>query len=76
MTLKPDVYQIESKALLEKFKNLFLCNPKLKNFKVPVYHYYQYESSYHLIGFIGFKVYGKNLDMFKLQFKHYPLKFF
>jgi len=75
-TIKPDSYQIESKGLLEKFKNFVISNPKLKSIKIPVYHYYQYESNYQLIGFISFKVFGKNSELYKMQFKHYPLKFF
>lgn len=75
LAIKGDVYNIENKGLLAKFKQLVASNPKLTEVKLPVYYYYQYEQNYQLIGLVKYKVFGKNEEFFKLEFKHYPLKF-
>lgn len=71
--VKGDVYQIENKELLDKFKIFVAHNPTLTKIKIPVYYYYQYELNYQLIGFLNFKTTSK--DSAKMEFKHYPLKF-
>ena len=75
LAVKGDVYALESKSLLEKFKVLVAANPKLKKVLFPVYYYYQYEGNYQMVGYIKYEVYGKTDESFKLEFKHYPLKY-
>jgi hypothetical protein len=75
LAIKGDVYNIENKGLLGRFKQLVASNPKLAEVKLPVYYYYQYEQNYQLVGLLKYKVFGKNDEFFKLEFKHYPLKF-
>lgn len=75
LTIKGDVYNLESKTLLAKFKSLFSANPKLKKVLIPVYYYYHYEQNFQMIGYIKYEIYGRTEEFFKLEFKHYPLKF-
>ena len=42
---------------------------------MPVYYYYQYENNIQMIGYVKYEVYGKSDEFFKLEFKHYPIKF-
>lgn len=70
-----DVYTLDSKPLLEKFRILVSANPKLKKVLFPVYYYYQYEGNYQMVGYIKYEVHGKADEFVKLEFKHYPLKY-
>lgn len=75
LAIKADAYVIESKSLSAKFKQLTTANPKLKKILLPVYYFYQYEQNFQLIGYVKYEIFGKNDEFFKLEFKHYPLKF-
>ena len=74
LSVKPDVYTIDNKAILEKFQTLVNYNQRLKNVRLPIYHYFKYENKYQLMGFIKYKISEKDAGE-KLQFLHYPLKF-
>lgn len=75
LAVKGDVYTLDSKPLLDRFKILVAANPKLKKVLFPVYYYYQYEGNYQMVGYIKYEVYGKADEFCKLEFKHYPLKY-
>lgn len=73
--VKGDVYNVENKDLIEKFKHFVAYNPNLTKIKIPIYYYLQYELDYQLIGFLNFKIQGRQGESAKMEFKHYPLKF-
>lgn len=75
LSIKADAYVLESKSLTAKFKQLTAANPKLKKILLPVYYFYQYEQNFQLIGYVKYEIFGKQDEFFKLEFKHYPLKF-
>ena len=75
LAVKGDVYHLESKSLVAKFKQLLASNPKIKKIQIPVFYFYQYEQNYQMMGYIKYEVYGKSDEFFKLEFKHYPLKY-
>lgn len=74
LSVKPDVYSIENKSLLEKFQTLISYNQRLTNVMFPIYYHFKFENKYQLMGFIKFKISGKD-TIGKLLFLHYPLKF-
>ena len=75
MAIKGDAYTLESPSLVAKFKILCAANPKLKKVLMPLYYYFPYEQNYHMMGYIKFELTGKVDESYKLELKHYPLKF-
>lgn len=75
LTIKADSYLVESKSLMAKFKTLTTANPKIKQILLPLYYYYQYEQTFHMMGYLKYEIFGKNDEFCKLILKHFPLKF-
>lgn len=75
LSIKADAYVLENKTLAAKFKQLTTSNPKIKKILLPVYYYYPFEQNFQLIGYVKYEIFGKQDEFFKLEFKHYPLKF-